>query len=397
MSTNRTLYLHVGCGKTGSSALQVWLHNQSAVLREQGIDYPTFGRGELDIYAITSGNGTRLVDAMRRGEAPALLRELAGCSDRNILLSSEGFQGVEDGDLAGLKSCATALGLRVVIIAYVRDVYDVVYSLYQQVIKRNLGTLPFREFVLGRKTVQQFDVVAKYRRHFDDLVVLHYDSERLGGLEVSLCKALGVDPQRVPSMPAVKVNRSLDVVESELLRVANQKYVEVFGVRRDGFSRQVSDTFIYADPERETEILLDDVVMAHLEKTCRCAIDELNRTYLQDTPLRMFDPQGKLTVREVPPVCATYGTAIEAMLRFFSSLRGALARPEPEAKALRGPARSRVADAGPPLQTDDPRLLAALRSEARRLERIDARRAEALRVAEKVLASGRAPEPDSSA
>ena len=47
------------------------------------------------------------------------------------------------------------------IIAYVRDVYDITYSSYQQLVKRHTYTHRFDEFALGRENLQQFGVVRK--------------------------------------------------------------------------------------------------------------------------------------------------------------------------------------------------------------------------------------------
>ena len=61
----KKLYLHVGCGKTGSSALQVWLSQIAGELEKTGILYPLHGATPLDDYTISSGNGERLVEAIR--------------------------------------------------------------------------------------------------------------------------------------------------------------------------------------------------------------------------------------------------------------------------------------------------------------------------------------------
>ena len=58
----KTLYLHIGLGKTGSSALQSWLSLNAELLSKQGIDYadtvPEVKYGES-----LSGNGSALHDA----------------------------------------------------------------------------------------------------------------------------------------------------------------------------------------------------------------------------------------------------------------------------------------------------------------------------------------------
>lgn len=417
MSNEKTLYLHIGCGKTGSSALQVWLNHQADALRGLGVDYPSFGRGKLDPYAITSGNGKKLIDAVAAGEAAPLLGELAKSPCRKVFLSSEAFQGLTEENLRQLKAQAATAGLRVAIIVYVRDVYDVVYSAYQQLIKRHLGGQTFREYGLKREKIQQFEVVAAYARTFEDLHVYHYDSERERGLEKAMLEALGLDPAKVPPMPDAKVNRSLDVEESELLRLVNQRYVQHCPTGPNTFSARISDALIYADPEHETEILLDDKVLRHLEVLCRPAVDHLNSRYLRKTPMTIFDPTGKKIVRELPTIRSIYGTTIDSIIRFMAGhgegrkapdgagqREGAGHRPQ-RPGAARQPGAAAAAAARPhggagtaervgggggagggePLACTDPRVINALRDEAIRLEKKDLPKALALMTAAAAL------------
>ncbi|MCE3270646.1 MAG: hypothetical protein K0S57_1043 [Ramlibacter sp.] len=415
MSNEKTLYLHIGCGKTGSSALQVWLNHQAEVLRGLGVDYPTFGRGKLDTYAITSGNGKKLIDAVVAGEAAPFLAELAKSPSRKIFLSSEAFQSLSEENLRDLKAQAASAGLRVAIIVYVRDVYDVVYSAYQQLIKRHLGGQTFREYGLKREKIQQFEVVAAYARTFEDIHVFHYDSERERGLEKAMLEALGLNPAKVPAMPDAKVNRSLDVEESELLRLVNQRYVQHCPAGPNTFSARISDALIYADPEHETEILLDDKVLRHLEVLCRPAIDQLNSRYLRKTPMTIFDPTGKKIVRELPAIRDIYGTVIDSIIKFMATHGEVRKGPEGAAPAagghrpLRPGAAARQAAAaagggahgaaggagggggggggaaGEPLACTDPRVANALRDEAIRIEKKDLAKALALMTAAAAL------------
>lgn len=379
MANDKTLYLHIGAGKTGSSALQVWLNHHADALRKLGVHYPTWG-AKLDDYAITSGNGRRLIEAVGRGEMAPFLADLAKANSQKLFLSSESFQGFTDENLRELKNEAARIGLRVTIIVYLRDVYDVMYSAYQQMIKRHLGTQTFREFALKRDKVQQFEVVAAYSRHFDDMRVFHYDSERKRGLEVAMCEALGVDPAEVPPMPNTKVNRSLDVGEAEWLRLLNQAYVQNFPGGSTMFSVRNSDALIYADPEHETDILLDERVMRHLEALCRRAVDDLNTRYLQKTPLKIFDPTGKNVIREVRPVDKLYAVTIESAVKFVANQGQATVPQAGENHRRAGPAAT-----GEPLACSDPRLINALRDEAIRVEKTDLPRALALMRAAAVL------------
>jgi hypothetical protein len=387
MTPDKTLYLHIGCGKTGSSALQVWLNNEAGALARQGVDYPLFGAKKLDSYAITSGNGVKLMEAVNTGALAPFMAELAKIRLPKILLSSETFQAFTDETLEELKRTAAANGLRVVIIAYVRDVYDIVYSSYLQGIKRHLGVKTFREFASSRKSIQQFEVVNKYRRHFarEDIQVLHYDSQRKRGLEVSMCEALRIDPKAIPPMPTVKVNRSLDVFEAELLRLANKHYQSVYGKDEasNRFSSKISDLLIYSDPEKETEILLDEEVLDHLRVICQKSVDDLNATFLAATPLSMFNPEGKRIVRDTAALPPAYdhliGTVITSLAARTSAPGAVPVQPPPR----RAAAQEAAADGA--LRCTDPKFINALRDEAVRLEDEDLQKAQALMAAAAAL------------
>lgn len=388
MTPDKTLYLHIGCGKTGSSALQVWLNNEADALARQGVDYPLFGARKLDSYAITSGNGVKLMEAVSTGALASFMAELAKSRLTRILLSSETFQAFTDETLEEIKRTAAQNGLRVVIIAYVRDVYDIVYSSYLQGIKRHLGVKTFREFATSRKSIQQFEVVNKYRRHFtrEEMKVLHYDSQRKRGLEVSMCEALGIDAKAIPPMPAVKVNRSLDVFEAELLRLANKHYASVYGKDEasNRFSSKISDLLIYSDPEKETEILLDEQVLAHLRVICQKAVDDINATFLAATPLSMFNPEGKRIARDAASLSPAYDHLIGTVITSLAARTGTPGA-VPAQPARRAAMEAAGADDAAVVKCSDPKFINALRDEAVRIEDEDLHKAQALMAAAAAL------------
>ena len=407
MSGEKVLYLHIGCGKTGSSALQVWLNHQAETLGKHGVHYPVYtGNNKLAAYAITSGNGVKLLQANQAGQLAGFVEELVGSGHSRILLSSETFQSFSEEALETLRQAAAQHGFRICVIAYVRDVYDVAYSLYLQSIKRHLEHRSFREIGLRATSVQQFDVVNRYRRCFGDenIRVFHYDTERIRGLDLSMCDAIGVPAPKVPRMASLKVNRSLDVFEAEVMRAANRNYVQTFGKPKGValFSTRISDHLIYGDPERETEILVDDQVLDHLRSVCQAAIDDLNRVFLRDTPVALFNGEGKRVVREVPVLPPAYKAIVQGMVNFFASAEAPAAKPagQGDAAAARpqriAPAVAQTAPAAPAarraniasgehLECADPRIVNALRDEAIRIEKSDLARALVLMTAAAAL------------
>ena len=85
----------VGPGKTGSSALQLWLSENTEKLREQGVYYP---KHKTDANGVSSGNLYRVLEKTESGKldaSPKLIEKLLVDFERSgthtLLLSSEFF------------------------------------------------------------------------------------------------------------------------------------------------------------------------------------------------------------------------------------------------------------------------------------------------------------------
>jgi len=316
----KILYLHIGCGKTGSSAIQVWLANNAKKLAKLGVIYPLTHTGQLEKYAITSGNGVPLYNAAKSGAVGSYLEpQLAG--NNNVLFSTEAFQDLDENEIAEIQTAAKNNEYSIQIIAYVRDVYDMAYSSYLQLIKRNGYARTFKEFALSNKTLQQFEVIFKFQKIFDNISVFHYDSEKEIGLEKSFSDAMGIHSLKIPPMEHTKVNRSLTIMESELMRYANGKYTEMTGESSSEFSRLVSDSIIYRQPEKETQILLDQDALNYLNEKMAPLVEEINRKYFSDSRLKTFSKTGKNIVSKIPPIPSEFETLIGIMIQLSGKSR----------------------------------------------------------------------------
>ena len=299
----KKIYLHIGCGKTGSSALQLWLHDNSPFLQKEGFYYPTFGNNKLHEYSITSGNGVHLIKAIREENIKSLIINNRSSTAKNLIYSSEAFQGLQDSEIKKLKENTEQLGYELVIIAYVRDVYDIAYSSYLQLVKRHLMSKSFEEFAFSMKKLQQFEVIKKFERNINNFNVIHYDSEKDNGLDVAFCKNLSIECNLIPAMKKNKVNRSLTVRESELMRLANQAYKEKIAEKKDiielsVFSPTLSDALIYNNPEQETEILFNPQIIKHFQEMMRPDVLRINKRYFDGKHLlRIFNAENKKVVR----------------------------------------------------------------------------------------------------
>lgn len=311
----KKLFLHVGCGKTGSSALQVWLSQVSDNLKAHGILYPMHNRKPLGDYTISSGNGTNLYRAVSKGYLNTYFRNL-GLDDRfnTLMYSSEILQKLNEEQSTNLCKVAQENDFEIQIIAYVRDAYDITYSSYQQLVKRHTYTHRFDEFALGRENLQQFGVVSKLERWFPKVHVVHYDTIAEGDISLPVCNLIGIEPDAIPKMTRRKVNRSLTVYETELMRVANRIYMETHNKQSMKFSASLSDRLIAMEPELETQILFDQRVFEHLEAKMRPHIDRINDKYFGENRLRIFRKENKTLVYEVPELPTDFERFISVLI-----------------------------------------------------------------------------------
>lgn len=131
----KTLYLHVGTHKTGTTSIQKWLHEQSAMLLDVGVLVPQMGRpfqntsGHHNLAWELSGD-PRFSEAY--GTRRELFDELSSICHESVILSSEDF-GCVSNKPDVLKSFLDEFrknDYQVNLIVYLRDPIDYGVSLH---------------------------------------------------------------------------------------------------------------------------------------------------------------------------------------------------------------------------------------------------------------------------
>lgn len=161
---NRALraFLHIGAGKTGTSAIQVALAQLRPALAARGVWYPQ-GFGNTDARAeqgrISSGNAAALgpwlnPNHRRPGYDKAAVTAwldacLAEAAGRDLLLSSEMMQFPRPEEAAELCARLAGKGHAPVVIFYVRHALDQAVATWLQHLKRGFVGLPRRETIHG--------------------------------------------------------------------------------------------------------------------------------------------------------------------------------------------------------------------------------------------------------
>ena len=275
----KTLYLHAGGSKTGSSALQVFFSQYACALEQHGFAYKNHSEVRHE-YQITSGNGYALFELLLSTPDNYCINDVimnyfgtCNCA----IISSEYMQHIDSRQIHRLLSATFILKIRLELIYFVRSVIPFVCSAYDQVIKRHgecrsiddwipeLGTLDHIEFL---KRVS--GIVPRANIH-----VFNYDSVHEHLVDTML-QVLGVgDHMKTDARHKQRrVNRSLTNHERNYLRDVNRRY-------GGKFSEEVSDRLIYSKPEccSETPPISDHSVGILVEKF-QADITWVNQTFL---------------------------------------------------------------------------------------------------------------------
>ena len=235
-----THLLHIGPQKTGSSALQLALHQQRARLRELGVVYP--GPGFRGRYAMGAGLGYSTPRGGPKGSMKAwhqMLAEVQDPSARVVCVSHEAFGRGTDEQIE--KTVAALGGDRPHVLAVARRYDRLLPSQWQQRVKARI-TLSYDEWlriVLGdpaphdrvwRNVWVPHDSVELARRWGDavgreNLTLLVADESDRTLLPNVVEAMLGVPPGLLAPGDEV-VNRSLGYGEVELVRAVNLHFEE---------------------------------------------------------------------------------------------------------------------------------------------------------------------------
>lgn len=223
MNDELRFILHIGRNKSGTSALQYFLHVHQAALKAQGFLYPLAGREQNIAHHA-------LATALARPEAQAhtrhatlerfqqdLAAETAGWTG-TVIISSESLQNVPPQPLTELFPVE-----RTRVIVYLREQAEYVVSAYQQRVQSTdySGTLSAYAADFGAGNYARFlkPWLAVFGR--DNLIVARYDRSQLvdGDIIHDFCHRTGVPLLAAP--PDEDRNPSIGGALLEIKRVSN--------------------------------------------------------------------------------------------------------------------------------------------------------------------------------
>ncbi|MCR8826263.1 hypothetical protein [Pseudosulfitobacter koreensis] len=231
----KRLILHVGHGKTGSSAVQSALALSTDALAAHGIHYPahpSFEQARAGRISAGNVNGRTLISTARTA---------LNAGRHDVLLSNESLIHFFLDDPA-LLDRVKALGAEVVVILYLRNPVEHAQSVYGQTVKRGGSVARFDAFL------DDYQTPAKVRAFLTlldkagvDVRIVNY-SNHADNILRSFEDALTLPTGTLTPAPKARVNRSLTRSELEVQRMFNRHWG-----RRS--SRFVSDALCNALPD----------------------------------------------------------------------------------------------------------------------------------------------------
>jgi len=231
---SRTVYLHVGAPKTGTTYVQDRLFNNRAELAGRGIHYP-IGQNR-DMFGAALDLIDRPWGGLREqvhGEWEALVRRIRRTSG-TVIVSHEILAGARPGQVE--RAMADLAGDEVHIVYTARDIARQVPAEWQEQVKHN-GRNSFRRYLRQVRKAKQThanrwfwrvqglpDVLTRWGRNLPPdrvhLITVPQPGAPHGTLWLRLCEAVGIDPAWAPE-ESERSNPSLGGAETTLLRRLN--------------------------------------------------------------------------------------------------------------------------------------------------------------------------------
>lgn len=273
----RTLFLHVGYGKTGSSAIQSWLANNSANLANQGFSY-TIKDTESIQYRISSGNGGPLngfLVGLRNEEQ--FKQHYFNHDLANTIISSETLSLSPD-SIFKLENFCKTNGIELKVIAYVRDLADWTYSAYVQGVKRHCSLMSYSDYIIGLEAFPHVFMAKMMDEQFSNITFVHYNSHKSDVVK-PFSQWANIQAELLIPLANRKVNRTLTVDEIKVVqRFVSWRKRYFNDLDSFNISMLISDWLVNDYPEKESEVGISEQNITLLKNQFGHVIRDFNQS-----------------------------------------------------------------------------------------------------------------------
>ena len=246
------LFLHIGHGKTGTSAIQSSLAIASDNLRGKGINYPIGStlRDRASRLEITSGNWEPKSDVSLSDQLLSIAEQ--NQDDSAIILSSESLFWLIPELIKNKSQWENQLDLHIILA--VREIEEMLSSEYQQRVKRHGDAMPLEQFIRARHFVSSHhekaaEVIGLMSQENITNTIINYSQHKKDISQV-IFKLIGAEElYPAEQMSGAIINRSLSAKELEILITINALYYNKY----PWISTKISDALIKKQPKIEAQ------------------------------------------------------------------------------------------------------------------------------------------------
>ena len=246
------LFLHIGHGKTGTSAIQSSLAIASDNLRGKGINYPIGStlRDRASRLEITSGNWEPKSDVSLSDQLLSIAEQ--NQDDLAIILSSESLFWLIPELIKNKSQWENQLDLHIILA--VREIEEMLSSEYQQRVKRHGDAMPLEQFIRARHFVSSHhekaaEVIGLMSQENITNTIINYSQHKKDISQV-IFKLIGAEElYPAEQMSGAIINRSLSAKELEILITINALYYNKY----PWISTKISDALIKKQPKIEAQ------------------------------------------------------------------------------------------------------------------------------------------------
>lgn len=316
---NKTLYIHIGTHKTGTTALQTFLSTNRELLKRQGVLYPGTRLASHDLGIEMQQKAFSDIMADPKSHARRFLEEIDHSSCQTIILSSESFCLLTPRQISDLKRLFSNR-FRIRICVYLRRQDNRLEAGYNQMVRdyrhRLKGTITdlIRLGELDSILFDYYKLLEPWRDEFgkENIIVRCYEKEQMPGeIHADFCEVTGISIDPDLRLPEGRTNESPHWDLVECARLCNTscgddlRFQQFIGntIREINRRYRTDEKRHMLSPEQRLEILT-----RFAESNARVA-----REYLERPDGRLFfaplpdpdepwTPYEGLTVQQIVPI-----------------------------------------------------------------------------------------------
>lgn len=293
----KTLFIHAGGAKTGSSALQNFFELNKNELKNYNLDYENSQKLQFEQEHIF-GNGMYLFDKLNDGnlnnqDLDNVLASYFKQSSKAIC-SNEYFQSLNEAAWQKLIDSCKRLEITLEIIFYIRDVAPFFVSVYDQVIKRHGEYLPITTWAENWpwEHLDTLKILIKFKDTIK-IKVVSYDANK-SNLIGSFLDLIELDSNYIVREEDKLriVNRSLTEIERNILLSVNKEF-------SDKYCGEITDLLIYNNPNAQYSQQYDEHLLTYLTTRFQKEVDWVNDMFFEGASIVAILNPNKLSTKKI--------------------------------------------------------------------------------------------------